>query len=89
MILYEPQITAFGINTSKVMWDFKRTEEKGIWGNKKDLLLIVRAPKNSHVKGRFLLGAEVEYDIGRWIPIPIGRRRDDEAVNVEYYLSGS
>lgn len=88
LVIYEPQIFAFGIRRSSVAWDFKSTKEKGIWGNKRNLLLIVRAPKNSKLKGRFLLGAEVEADmvIGKLIQIPLTKRKD-EVVNVEYDLS--
>jgi hypothetical protein len=82
--VYEPQIIAFGINMSNAAWDLKSTQEKGIWGNKRDLLLAVKSPKNSKVKGRFLLGAEVEF---RLVRIPISKRKD-EIVDVEYDLSG-
>lgn len=85
-IAYEPQILSFGIRRSSMSWDFKTTKEKGIWGNKKDLLLIVRAPKNSEIKGRFLLAAEVKFHIGRWIPIPLSKRKD-KLVDNEYDLS--
>jgi len=85
-IKYEPQIFACGIRRSSMSWNFEATKEKGIWGNKKDLLLIVRAPKNSRIKGRFLLGAEVGYNIGRWIPIPLFKRKD-KVVDEEYDLS--
>lgn len=43
-MVYEPQIFAFGVNTSKAIWDFKSTKEKGVWGNKRDLLLMVKTP---------------------------------------------
>lgn len=86
LIVYEPQIIAYGIRRSSVSWDFKSTKEKGIWGNKKDLLLIVRAPKHSKIKGRFLLGAEVEVNIGKLIKIPLTKRQD-QVVNAEYKLS--
>jgi hypothetical protein len=87
-VVYDPQIFAFGIRRSNVAWDFKSTKEKGIWGNKRDLLLIVRAPKNSKVKGRFLLGAEVEFNMGRGIPIRLRLiKRKDEVVDAEYDLS--
>jgi len=69
-----------------VSWDFKSTKEKGIWGNKRDLLLIVRAPKNSKVKARFLLGAKVEINIGKLIKVPLTKRQD-EVVDAEYGLS--
>jgi hypothetical protein len=39
--VYVPQIIAFGINMSNVTWDFRSTEEKGIWGNKRDLFLAL------------------------------------------------
>ncbi|MBU7028480.1 MAG: hypothetical protein HXS48_16220 [Theionarchaea archaeon] len=86
LTVYVPQIFAFGINRPNVAWDFKSTEEKGIWGNKRDLLLIVRARKNSKIKGRFLLGAEVEFNVGKWISIPLSKRKDN-VVNIEYGLS--
>ena len=84
--VYKPQIIAFGINMPTVAWDFKSTEEKGIWGNKRDLILIVRAPKKSTIMGRFLLGAEVEYYIGKWIPMPLSKKKGD-LVDKEYNLS--
>jgi len=87
-VAYEPQIFAYGIRRPSIAWDFKNTKEKGIWGNKRDLLLLVRTPKESKVKGRFILGAEVEVYIDRWIPIPLAKRKDDEIANAEYYLSG-
>lgn len=85
-IVYEPQIITYGIRRPHAIWDFKSTKEKGIWGNK-DLFLIVRAPKNSMLKGRFLLGAEVKPYIGDWLPIPFAKRKDDKAVDAEYDLS--
>jgi len=86
LVVYEPQIFAYGIKRPNMSWHFKSTKEKGIWGNKKDLLLIVRAPKESIVKGRFLLGAEVEVNIGKWINIPLTKRQD-QVVDAEYDLS--
>jgi len=84
LTVYVPQIFAFGINMPNVAWDFKSTEEKGIWGNKRDLLLVVRSPKNNKIKGRFQLGAEVEYKL---MKIPLSKR-EDEIADVEYDLSG-
>ena len=88
-IFYEPEISAFGIMRSNIAWDFKSTEQRGIWGNKKDLLLIIRAPKNSKIKGRFKLGADVEFKIGRWRRILrfARRKREDKIVDIEYPLS--
>lgn len=85
-IIHEPQIFAYGIGRSKVAWHFRTTKEKGIWGNKGGLLLIVKAQKNSKIKGRFLLGAEVGFNIGKWIPIPLSKR-EDKVVDDEYDLS--
>jgi hypothetical protein len=42
-----------------------KKREKGIFGNK-SLLLIIRAPKNSKVKGRFLIGAQVASRSSKW-----------------------
>lgn len=84
-IVYEPQIIAFGINTLKAIWDFKSTKEKGVWGNKRDLLLIVRAPKQSRIKGRFILAAEVKSPLTKWLPISISRKKD--IVDADYDLS--
>ena len=86
LIVYKPQIFAYGINTPKAIWDFKSTEEKGIWGNRRDLLIVVKSPRNSKVKGKFFLGAEVEFNLGKWIPIPLSKR-EDKVVNREYNLS--
>ena len=85
-IVYKPQIIAYDIDTSKPKWDFESTEEKEMRGNKKDLLLIVKAPKNSKVKGRFSFNAEIECKIAKWIPIPLTVRKDT-VVDAEYDLS--
>lgn len=85
-IAHEPQIFAYGIARSKVSWDFISTKEKGIWGNKSGLVLIVKAPKNSKVKGRFSFNAEIECKIAKWIPIPLTVRKD-KVVDAEYDLS--
>ena len=84
-IIYEPQITSFGINKSTVAWNFKRTKEKGILGDKL-LFLVVKAPKDSMVKGRFLLGGEVSSHFSNWMPIPLSKRKE-RAVDAEYDLS--
>ena len=42
----------------------------------KSLFLVVRAPKNSKIKGRFLLGAEIEFNVGKWLRIALSRRKD-------------
>ncbi len=88
-IVYEPQIFAFGIRRSNVAWDFKSTKKKGIWGNKRDLLLVIRTIKKSKVKGRFLLGAEVEVTMGkqRQIIVPFSKKKDDAIVDMQYDLS--
>jgi hypothetical protein len=82
--VYIPQMFAFGINRSNVAWDFTSIEGKGIWGNKRDLLLVVRSPKDSVVCGRFLLGADVEFKV---MKVPVSKR-EDEIVDVEYDLCG-
>jgi hypothetical protein len=87
-VFYEPQIFGYGIRRSNVGWNFRSTEEKGIWGNKKDLILIIRAPKNSKVKGKFLLGAEAEFKTKKLFRLPFARsQREEEAVRIEYDLS--
>jgi hypothetical protein len=73
-IIYEPQINGFGINRSSTGWNFDKTKEKGIWGDR-IVLLVVRAPKNSKVRARFLLGAEVSSHLSKWIPIPVTKKR--------------
>jgi hypothetical protein len=75
---------AFGINRSNVAWDFTSTEGKGIWGNNRDLLLVVRSPKDSVICGRFLLGADVEFKV---MKVPVSKR-EDGIVDVEYDLCG-
>jgi hypothetical protein len=57
-IVYEPQIVSFGLNTSSVAWDFKSTKEKAVLGDKR-LQLVIQTPRDTKVKGRFVLGAEV------------------------------
>jgi len=87
-IIHEPQIFAFGLRTPSIAWEFRDTSEKGIWGNKRDLLLIVKTPKNSKVKGRFIFGVEVEVSVGmgRLVSIPY-RRKKDKVIDTEYDLS--
>ena len=72
-IIYEPQITSFGINKSTLAWNFSRTKEKGIQGDKL-VLVVIKAPKDSKVKGRFLLGGEVSSHLSNWMPIPVSKR---------------
>lgn len=86
-IQYEPQILGFGLRTSSVVWDFKKTKNKEIGGNQKDLFLIVKTPKKSKVKGKFEIGAELEVYLDRWIPIPFAKSKKDKIVNTEYYLT--
>lgn len=83
-IVYEPQIYASGFRRPEMAWNFKATKEKGIWGDKSDLLLVVRVPKDNKLRGRFKLGAEVKL---RNRLIPLSRRRDDRIVDKEYDLS--
>ena len=83
-IAYEQQIYASGFRRPEMAWHFKATEEKGIWGDKKDLLAIVRAPKDNKLKGKFILGAEVKLKNRL---IPLSRRRNDRIVDEEYDLS--
>jgi hypothetical protein len=54
-------------------------------GNK-SRLLVVKAPKGSKVKGRFLIGAEISSKLSKWFPYPV-KTSDDRVVNVEYDLS--
>ena len=53
-IFYEPQITSFGLNTSKVARDFRSTKERAVLGDKK-LQLVIQTLKGTKVKGKFLL----------------------------------
>jgi hypothetical protein len=84
-IFYEPQITSFGLNTSKVAWDFKSTKERAVLGDKK-LQLVIQTPKGIKVKGKFLLGAEVSSSVSKWLPVPVSKRKDN-AVEAQYDLS--
>ena len=86
LLIYEPQIFAFGIRRPSVAWDFKSTAEKGVWGNKRNLLLVIKAPKKSKVKGRFIFGAEVEVNVGKLIRIAYSKRKD-KIIDAEYNLS--
>jgi hypothetical protein len=83
--IYQPKITAYGLNTSKVAWDFKSTQEKDVLGDK-EVQLVVQTPKGTKVRGKFLLGAEVSSFASKWhrVPAPI---RNDEAVLAQYDLS--
>ncbi|HKI09434.1 MAG TPA: hypothetical protein VKA09_13655 [Nitrososphaeraceae archaeon] len=83
-VIYEPQITSFGLNRSEVVWQFKKTKEKGIWGDK-SLLVVVRSPKGSEVKGRFLIGAQISSHLSKWVPLPV-RNKDERIVDAVYTL---
>ena len=84
-VVYEPQITSFGLGRPNVIWEFIKTREKGIFGNR-SLLLIIRVPKRCSVKGTFLIGAEVASRLSRWVHFPV-KNSDERVVNVEYQLS--
>jgi hypothetical protein len=84
-IFYEPQITSFGLNTSKVAWDFRSSKERAVLGDKK-LQLVIQTPKGTKVKGKFLLGAEVSSSFSKWLPVPVSKRKDN-AVETPYELS--
>jgi hypothetical protein len=84
-VFYEPQITSFGLNTSKAVWDFKSTKERSVLGDKK-LQLVIQTPKGTKVRGKFLLGAEVSSSVSRWLPVPVSKRKDN-AVEAQYDLS--
>ena len=85
-LIYEPQIFAFGLRRPGVAWDFKSTAEKGVWGNKRNLLLVLKTPKKSKVKGRFIFGAEVKVNVGKLIRIAYSKRKN-EIIDAEYDLS--
>ena len=87
LIEYEPEIIGFGLRRPGVAWDFKKTKQKYIFGNIRDLNLIIRAPKGSAITGKFILGAEVEFYTGKWVSITLTRKMADEIANVEYNLS--
>ena len=81
-IVYQPQITGYGINTSMVAWDFKSTREKTALGDK-EVQLVIQSPKGAKVKGRFLLGAEVSSSASKWHRVPAPIRKDD-AVRISF-----
>lgn len=79
------QIYAYGIRTPSVSFDFKSTKEKGIWGNKRDLLFIVRTPKVSTLKCRFLLDDKAVVAIGKLLKIHLAQR-EDVVLDIDYRL---
>lgn len=87
-IVYQPQIFSFGIHTPDICWDFKEYEQNGVWGNQKDLLLKIQTISGSRLKAKFILGAEVEFNAGKLIRLPITRsKKEENAVEIEYFLS--
>jgi hypothetical protein len=84
-IVYEPEITSFGLRREKVIWEFKKTREKEIRGNK-ELLLVIKTPKNSSVYGNFFIGAEVASRLSRWLPVSF-KNKEEEVINTIYKLS--
>lgn len=85
-VVYRPQIFAFGLGTPNPAWDFQSTKERGIWGNMRDLLLVIRTRKGTKVKAKFIIAAEVELCLLGWLRVPVVTRRDDEAANAHYAL---
>ena len=85
-IVYEPQITTYGIGTPSVKWDFKNTKEKGIWGNRQ-LQLIIQSPKDAKITAKFVVGAEVSSKLAGWLRIRISKNKDDKAIDKTYDLS--
>ena len=84
-IVYEPQIFSFGYRRTNVAWDFNSTAAKGIWGDKRDLFLIVMVPKNNQLKGRFKVSANVKKHLTSF-KLSVSKREDD-VVNKLYKLS--
>lgn len=64
---------SFGIGKSTIGWNFTRTREKDVLGDKL-LLLVVKTSKDSKVKGKFLLGAKVSSKLSNWIPIRLSKK---------------
>jgi hypothetical protein len=44
-------------------------------------------PKNSRIKGKFFIGAEIEPDAARRFSIPLATKKEDRVVNIDYDLS--
>ena len=61
-IIYQPELISFGIGSSEVAWQFSATNEKGIWGNKSGLTLLVRTLKHSSIHGQFELSVRLNYE---------------------------
>ena len=76
-IYYEAEMFAFGINSSKIAWDFNCTANKRILGNKRNMFMVVKVPKDSKLIAKFTLSVEVEME-GCLMKIPmITKKRKD------------
>ena len=42
-------------------------------------------PKNSRIKGKFFIGAEIESDTARSFRIPLITKKEDRVVNIERF----
>lgn len=65
-ISYQPQIFSFGYRTCNIAWQFRETPEKDIYGDVRNLFMIVLTPQGSQVRGEFMLAAEVSFRGGIW-----------------------
>jgi hypothetical protein len=82
---YVPQIFAFGFRTPRVVWDFKSTMQKGLWGDKRNLLLIVTTLRDSKLQGQFKVSAQVDIEKASFrLFLP---KLADDLINRTYKLS--
>lgn len=80
LIIYQPQITAYGIQRSNLSWDFLFDHQEKKGARKSDLLLIIKTQKNIKPKAEFLLAAEVEFQAEKTIQIPLAKKNEDISV---------
>ena len=84
-LIYEPKIYSSGLRTSKVVWNFKSSQEEGIFGDMSNLIIIVKATKGSLLMGRFSLGGEVEFASRKGlIRTIVETAKEPKAIDLEY-----
>jgi len=71
-IVYEPQISTFGLGSESPGWDFSPTKAQELRGSR-ELFLVVQLPRGTVLTSRFELAATVQTKVGP-IRLPTFRR---------------
>ena len=79
---------AYGVGEAHAGWTFESTQKRGIRGNKRDLVMLVKTPKNSRIMGKFKVNALAETITQPSIRLVLARsHRESKVFEVNYPLS--